>query len=211
MAVRSKACRACDGSAWNVMIMTSVSTVTWQTNTIWVTSSCALTAQPRWGRLHSMQFVYQCPQKLWRSCRPAGPASQLHVSTVGTNIILTNYCQSSRTCKCFICQSTPSIASLGPRTWKFRGDWFININCTFASQGLLCVGAEPMRDNINVVTSSLIVWAHKQNDPVIIPTSTKWVIAGAADVLLPVWHQALTWTNMNPWTNFCETQIKNYM
>ena len=52
----------------------------------------------------------------------AGPASQLLVLTVGTNIILTNYCQSSRTCKCFICQSTPSFASLGPRTCKFHRD-----------------------------------------------------------------------------------------
>ena len=52
----------------------------------------------------------------------AGPASQLLVLRVGMNIILTNYCQSNRTCKCFICQSTPSIASLGPRTCKFRRD-----------------------------------------------------------------------------------------
>ena len=53
----------------------------------------------------------------------AGPASQLHVTTVGTNVILTNYSQSSRTCKCFICQSILSIASLGLRTCKFHRDW----------------------------------------------------------------------------------------
>ena len=58
----------------------------------------------------------------------AGPVSQLHVSTVGTTIILTKYCQSSRTCKCFICQSTPSITSLGPRTCKFHADWIFNGN-----------------------------------------------------------------------------------
>ena len=71
---------------------------------------------------------WQCPWKLWRPWRPethkniwiAGPASQLLVLTVGTNIILTNYCQSSRTCKCFICQSFPSVASLGPKTCKFH-------------------------------------------------------------------------------------------
>ena len=56
----------------------------------------------------------------------AGPASQLHVSTVGTNVILPNYCQSSRTCKYFICQSTPSISNLGPRTCKFRGDCMLH-------------------------------------------------------------------------------------
>ena len=45
----------------------------------------------------------------------AGPTSQLQVITL-TNVILTNYCQSSRTCKCFSRQSTPCIASQGPRT-----------------------------------------------------------------------------------------------
>ena len=43
----------------------------------------------------------------------AGPASQLHISTVGINVILTNNGQSSRTCKYFICQSTSTIASVG--------------------------------------------------------------------------------------------------
>ena len=57
-----------------------------------------------------------------KSIWTAGSSSQLLVLTVGTNIILTNYCQSSRTCKCFICQSTPSIAC------KFRGDCIWNKN-----------------------------------------------------------------------------------
>ena len=43
----------------------------------------------------------------------AGPASQLHVSTVRMNVILTNHCWSSRTCKCFICQSTPILPIWG--------------------------------------------------------------------------------------------------
>ena len=65
----------------------------------------------------------------------AGPASQLQDSTGGTNVILTNYCQSSRTCKCLIYQSTSSVASLGPRTCKFRGDC-VSIVCLTAYSGV---------------------------------------------------------------------------
>ena len=59
--------------------------------------------------------------KTCKNIKIAGPASQLHVSPVGTTVILTNYCQSIRTCKCFICQFTTSTASLWPRTCKFQG------------------------------------------------------------------------------------------
>ena len=43
----------------------------------------------------------------------------LHVSTVGTNVILTNYCQYS--IMLHLPVHPPSIARLGPRTFKFRG------------------------------------------------------------------------------------------
>ena len=59
-----------------------------------------------------------------KNSKIAGPMSQLQVATVAANAIRTNYCQSTRTCKCLICQSTPSIASLGWRTCKFRRDRF---------------------------------------------------------------------------------------
>ena len=65
----------------------------------------------------------------------AGPASQLQDSTVGTK--RTNYCQSNRACKCLVCQSTTAIASLGPRTCKFRGDCDARCNDSLLTSMLL--------------------------------------------------------------------------
>ena len=74
-------------------------------------------------------FEGQAALRTCKNIKIPGPASQscqLHVSTVLTNLITTNYYLSSRTCKCFMCQSTPYIASLGRRTCKFRGVWTIH-------------------------------------------------------------------------------------
>ena len=76
--------------------------------TIASVSAKTLKAMPARGPAKSFKLqVLQVNWKVW---------------TVQTNVILTNYCHSSRTCKCFSCQSTPSIASLGPRTCKLRRD-----------------------------------------------------------------------------------------
>ena len=56
--------------------------------------------------------------KTHRNIKIAGPTSQLHVSIC---------CQHSKTCKGFICQSTPSIASLWPRTCNTGGDCMANV------------------------------------------------------------------------------------
>ena len=87
--------------------------------TAWQYLRCPVAFLRRIGRIFSnieQEIVRsQCPRNFEGHTGPrtrinskiSGPASQLQVSTAGTYVICTNYCQSSRTCKCLICQPPP--------------------------------------------------------------------------------------------------------